>query len=114
MALDKFNMPYYATTAEEVRHVIKTEGSFDIQRLEIVKVDWDANMNKNLRSGKHNGGTYVAMTIRVVSESILASHFGEEIMDNLFQRFAIKMDEYLVTEKGEYANIVVSMKRKNN
>lgn len=35
-------------------------------------------------------------------------------MDNLFKRFAIKMDEYLVVEKGEYATTVVSMKKKKN
>lgn len=69
-------MPYYAPTAKEVRHVIETEGSSDIKRLKIVKVDWDANMNKNLRSDKQSRGNYVAMAIRVVTEFILTSHFG--------------------------------------
>ena len=109
-------MPYYAATPEEVRHVIETEGSFDIQRFEVFKVNWDANMdkgNKSLSFGKHSTGNYVAISIRVVVQSILASHFGEEIMDHLFDRYAIKIEEYLEVEKGEYTNMVISMKKRN-
>ena len=118
--LDSFNIPYYAPSPEEVRHVIETEGSFDILRLEKVTTDWDANMDEaneyclNSSSEKHfsTRGSYVAMTIRAVSQPILASHFGEEIMDNLFHRYALKLDKFLEVEKGRYANVLVSMKKK--
>ena len=43
----------------------------------------------------------MAMSIRVVVESILASHFGGEIMDDLFERFSKKIEEYLEVEKGK-------------
>jgi len=41
---DWFDLPFYAPTAEEVREVIQTEGSFNIQRLETFEVDWDCHM----------------------------------------------------------------------
>jgi jasmonate O-methyltransferase len=47
--------------------------------------------------------------MRAIMESILARHFGDEIVDVLFQRFSIKIGEYMETVNGEYNNHVVSM-----
>ena len=43
--MDRFNLPYYAPTEEEVKDVIQTEGSFNIQQFETFEVDWDSNMD---------------------------------------------------------------------
>jgi hypothetical protein len=64
-----------------------------------------------LRFDKPSRGKYVAMSIRVVAESILASYFGEEIMDDLFERFSKKIEEYLEVEEGKYSNMIISMKK---
>jgi hypothetical protein len=64
---------------------------------------------KSFKYDKPTRGTYVAMSIRVVVESILASHFGGEIMDDLFERFSKKIEEYLEVENGKYTNIIISM-----
>ncbi|XP_059431713.1 probable jasmonic acid carboxyl methyltransferase 2 [Corylus avellana] len=112
--LDRFNLPFYAPTAEEVRDVIQTEGSFNIQRLETVEVDWDSNMddsNKSFGSDKPSRGKYVAIGIRVVAEPILASYFGEDIMDDLFDMFSNNIEEYLEVEEAKYTNIIVSMNK---
>ncbi|KAB1207306.1 Salicylate carboxymethyltransferase [Morella rubra] len=113
--LDCFNLPYYTPTAEEVGAVIRTEGSFNIKRFATFEVDWDSKMDENegiFRLEKPARGKYVAMSIRVVAESVLASHFGEEIMDELFERFSKKIEEYLEAEKGKYTNIVISMTKR--
>lgn len=68
--------------------------------------------NKELRFAKHSIGNYVTMSIRVVVQSILACYFGEEILDNLFERYAIRIEEYLEIEKDEYTNMVISLKKK--
>ena len=110
--MDWFNLPYYAPTEEEVKDVIQTEGSFNIQQFETFEVDWDSNIDDSYKSFKYDKptrGTYVAMSIRVVVESILASHFGGEIMDDLFERFSKKIEEYLEVEKGKYTNMIISM-----
>ncbi|KAK9269766.1 hypothetical protein L1049_001544 [Liquidambar formosana] len=113
--LDSFNLPLYASTSEEVRRVVQTEGSFNIQRLEIFKSAWDSNIdngNKSLEFDKHTRGKYVAKTLRAVAESILGSYFGYEIMDDLFDRFAKKIVEYWEVEKGEKAAMLISMVKK--
>lgn len=53
----------------------------------------------------------MAKSIRVVAESILASYFGEEIMDDLFERFSQKIEEYLKVEEAKYTNMSISMKK---
>jgi jasmonate O-methyltransferase len=58
---------------------------------------------------KHTKGKFVAKRMRAIMESILARHFGDEIVDVLFQRFSIKIGEYMETVNGEYNNHVVSM-----
>ncbi|KAK3420953.1 hypothetical protein EUGRSUZ_G01635 [Eucalyptus grandis] len=107
--LDNCNMPCYFPTPEEVRHVIQEEGSFHITRFETFKVTWDAEMgggDVQLR------GKYVAASIRAIAEPILAMHFGEEVMDGLFERFARKVSQYTELHKGEYFNILVSIKNR--
>ncbi|KAJ9189707.1 hypothetical protein P3X46_000965 [Hevea brasiliensis] len=107
--LDWFNLPCYAPAVEEARHVIHEEGSFTIEHLEIFEVGWDANIGKGNESDKNERGKYVAMSIIAVVEFILASHFGAEIIDGLFERFARKIEDYLQVEKGEYTSMVISM-----
>lgn len=105
--LDDCNMPIYLPTPEEVRHVIQKEGSFHITRFETFKVTWDAEMGDDDLQMR---GKYAAATIRAVFESILTTHFGEEIMDGLFEKFASKVSQYMKLHEGEYFNILVSVK----
>lgn len=91
--LDHINLPYYAPTPKEVRHVIQTEGSFQIQRLETYKIDWDSKSQNGMK------GKNVARTIRAVAESLLENHFTGLNMDDLFERFAKKRAKYLERER---------------
>ncbi|KAF8020230.1 hypothetical protein BT93_G0819 [Corymbia citriodora subsp. variegata] len=107
--LDDCNVPLYMPTLEEVSDVIREEASFQITRFETFKVTWDAEMGVgDLRVR----GKYVAASLRAVSESILATHFGEEVMDSLYERFASKVSQYMQLHKGEYFNILVSLKNR--
>ncbi|KAE8669982.1 hypothetical protein F3Y22_tig00112206pilonHSYRG00074 [Hibiscus syriacus] len=75
--LDGFNLPYYAPTPEEVKHVIR---------------------RKN-----------VARNIRAIAEPLLENHFTNANMDDLFERFADKIADYLEKERGQCTTIAVSM-----
>lgn len=113
--LDFFNMPYYQPTANELRNVIQAEGSFTIQRLEIFKMGWDANLNEgknDILFDKRTRGEFISNYIRAVGEPILKKEFGEAIMDDLFNRFTKKVINEMETEKCEYINLVVSMTKK--
>ena len=113
--IDTFNLPHYTPFIEEVKTIVEKEGSFVIDRLETFEVNLDGNdneENKNYVFDKFTCGQNVSRCFRAVSKSLLADHFGEAIIDDLFERFAGCIGEHLSTEKTKLFNIVISMERK--
>jgi len=99
--MDSFNLPYYQPSMEEVKMVTRDEGSFDLMEEQVFDLNWDVA----------NGGN-VAGIIRAVSESMLASHFGETIIDELFSRFAAIVAELLLKGKSKYVIFITSFRRR--
>ncbi|KAJ9169927.1 hypothetical protein P3X46_018069 [Hevea brasiliensis] len=113
--LDSFNIPVYGPSAEELKNLIEAQGSFTINRLETFKVGWVEAMDNPYKDSmdKYKRGKHIASRIRGISESLLAFHFGCEFIDNIFQRFSIKIEEQLeLTMDGGNTNHVVSMTKK--
>lgn len=112
--LDSFNLPYYAATKEEVRELIEEEGSFAIKRLEAFNMDWDAYLRISDGSlGKQERAIKLATDIRAVGEPILASQFGESVMDDLFRRFKDDVLDYMEAHNCQFVNLVMSLAKKN-
>ncbi|KAI3846959.1 hypothetical protein MKX03_034451 [Papaver bracteatum] len=110
--LDLFNFPIYYPSLEEVKSVIQGEGSFSVNQLETFQVNWDgSDSSEDGRSGtdKSRSSYLIANSIRAVSEPLLASHFGEEIINELFSRFREIVANYAAKEKTEYTNLVISV-----
>lgn len=74
--METFNMPFYEPHIEEVRNVIQEEGSFDI-----IQLEWSDYFATECTNKIRANST------RAVTESMLSSHFGSEIIDELFKRF---------------------------
>ncbi|XP_062079438.1 probable caffeine synthase MTL2 [Humulus lupulus] len=123
-SLDNFNMPVYCPTAKEVRMVIEDEGSFELQKLEVFEIAWDAGFNEEKGKinnstnvdedniDKYNRGKYVSDYMRAVLEPILMKQFGECIMDDLFERFTHKIIESMANENWHYINLAISLTKK--
>ena len=96
--IDTFNLPHYTPFIEEVKTIVEKEGSFVIDQLETFEVNWDGNdneENKNYVFNKFTCGQTVSRCFRAVLESLLADHFGEAIINDLFERFAELIGEHL-------------------
>ncbi|KAL5697584.1 salicylate carboxymethyltransferase [Ranunculus cassubicifolius] len=111
---DSFHWPIYSPCREEVEAIIEEEGSFQLDSLDIFGViamsDTDLqNKNKVLTSGK-----YMSNTIRAVTESVLVSHFGEDIINDLFDKYANNYDNYLANENEapKVINLIMTMTKK--
>ncbi|CAN6582599.1 unnamed protein product [Malus baccata var. baccata] len=82
--VDSFNAPFYAPSEEELKLVLQNEGSFTMDRLEAFEIDWDGDAEITAVVS----GQRMAKTIRAVTESMIESHFGKDIMDDLFRQYA--------------------------
>lgn len=118
--LDDFNLPIYNPAAEEVKQIIEKEGSFKILRLETFKQWW-----KDVYKAKHDlcnetetktlsDGEFVSKFMRTVFEPVIASHFGEADMDELFRRYSKKASDCINRGKGLVNNLVVSLVKENS
>ncbi|KAJ0087308.1 hypothetical protein Patl1_09188 [Pistacia atlantica] len=112
--VDSFNAPYYAPCPEELKLEVEKEGSFIIDRLEAFEIDWDGGVDEAVNNtlGALPRGQRVAKTIRAVVESMVAHHFGNHILDELFRRYAQMVGDYLSKTQTKYINLVISIIRK--
>ncbi|KAJ0025788.1 hypothetical protein Pint_09002 [Pistacia integerrima] len=112
--VDSFNAPYYAPCPEELKLEVEKEGSFIIDRLEAFEIDWDGGVDEAVNNtlGALSRGQRVAKTIRAVVESMVAHHFGNHILDELFRRYAQMVGDYLSKTQTKYINLVISIIRK--
>ncbi|TKY57691.1 Jasmonate O-methyltransferase [Spatholobus suberectus] len=110
--VDSFDAPYYAPCLEELKLEIEKEGSFTVDGHEAYEIDWDGGME--LQSDSPHGtplssGERVARTVRAVVESMLESHFGCHVMDELFRRYAEIVEDHLSKTRTKYINLVISL-----
>lgn len=75
------------------------------------EIDWDGEVEKNSDDslGMESSGERVARTIRAVVESMLESHFGNHIMDELFRRYAKLVTNHLSKTGTKYIDLVISL-----
>ncbi|MCD7454905.1 hypothetical protein HAX54_026497 [Datura stramonium] len=93
--IDTFNMPSYTPYEEEIKNIIQMEGSFTLERLEAFESDMAAIEKSNGKHYLEDSAKLVVKTIRAVTEVMLASHFGNSIIDHLFEIYIKHVIEYL-------------------
>ncbi|XP_060181959.1 probable caffeine synthase MTL3 [Lycium barbarum] len=115
--LAKFNLPLYAPSIKEIKQIIGKGGSFKLLHLETFKLKRDSNMAEKEEAtlfDEKSRAAYIAGNMRAVQEPILVEHFGEEIMDELFERYGKKAIEYMKNYgKGIINNVVISLSKTN-
>nr|ABR17222.1 unknown [Picea sitchensis] len=104
--VDSFNIPMYCPCPGEVSNEIAREGSFEIQRLELLRRSENFPREEmeaitGSASAKDAYGQKLAKQLRAVMESLMKHHFGEEIMDALFERYGEILGRRL-SERIEY------------
>lgn len=110
--LDMFNLPLYHPTIEEVKQMIEAEGSFTLQTLKTFKIGWDANLQEDIVDyvvDSNMRGEFIAKYHRACFESLLIAEFGENVMDELFSRFAKLIAQFIEIKSPDFFNIVLFM-----
>lgn len=113
--LDSFNLPLYAPSMEEVKVVINRTKLFDIEHVGLVEVNWDPqdddSDDDHVVLDPARSGTNLSMAIRSVLEPLMAGHFGEGIIDELFMVYASVVAKHLEKQNAKLPSVVVSLKK---
>ncbi|KAL0463513.1 UNVERIFIED_CONTAM: Loganic acid O-methyltransferase [Sesamum latifolium] len=104
--IDFFNFPMYFTFPEEMKMIIERNDSYSIERMEILD----------------NPGKYAITSVcahvsllRAIFEELLASHFGSDIIDEVFDTYTQKLEvspALLLPENDKTIMIFVLLKRR--
>ncbi|KAK9283861.1 hypothetical protein L1049_012115 [Liquidambar formosana] len=104
--LDSFNVPYYMPSLEEVQALVEREGSFAIEKLEILEIAVGDDKEKDIWAK----GEKLAKNIRCFTESMIAHHFGEEILDQLFDKLTHIVVDDLAKESRKTVSIIIVLR----
>ncbi|XP_031253898.1 salicylate carboxymethyltransferase-like [Pistacia vera] len=112
--VDSFNIPQYTPSPSEIKCEAMKEGSFGIDRIEVTEVNWNAYSNEfnggdALQLQLQDGGYNVAQCMRAVAEPLLVSHFGEAIIDEVFNKYSKIVADRMAKEKTEFVNVTISL-----
>lgn len=109
--VDSFNLPMYSATLEEMKELIQRNGSFNVEKTELTM----ANGELQLQSYSSYTGRILQMHLRAGMEEMISKHFGTEIIDDLFDRYAMKVEYFfhrLQSSGRKGALLFVVLKRK--
>ncbi|XP_028952639.2 loganic acid O-methyltransferase-like isoform X3 [Malus domestica] len=97
--IDSFNIPVYVMSPQELEVAVERTGYFSIERKEILPNMFpNSNLSNALLSTSH---------VRAVHEEHIKQHFGEEIIDEVFNLYHKKVEEQ--PSKFELGKTVVSI-----
>ncbi|KAK6140569.1 hypothetical protein DH2020_025687 [Rehmannia glutinosa] len=109
--LYSFNVPLYTPCLQEVEAIISDDGSFNLDKMDIVHVPYDDY--DEVVFNKYKSGKTLAGNVRCFIEPMLVYHFGSSIsVDSVFDIYAKKMADHLSNERPSYFTIVISLTRK--
>ena len=118
--VDLFNLPLFWPCREEVMSEVAREGSFHIHRLELLRSSETFSKEelaamRALASAQQSQGKTFAKQIRPTLESLLKYHFGDEIMEALFERYGETMAKRVtksIENRAEEGFLTLVLERK--
>lgn len=105
--MDSFNIPTYLMTPQEFEAAVKRNGSFSMERIEVlphVKVN-GASLNAH----------QLTYCVRSTLGELIKQEFGEEIVDELFDLYLKKLEEIdpsSIAEAEKTISFLAVLKRK--
>lgn len=111
--LESFFLPMYSPSVGEVVAIVEQSGSFGMNHVKLFELNWDPydDSENNIVHNSTTSGANVANCLRAVMEPLVASHFGETILDTLFNDYGHRVAKHLENEKTKHAVIVLSMEK---
>lgn len=111
--VDRFNVPNFMPSSEEVKTEVLKEGSFIVNRVEVARIDWNSYNDEFNQSNVFVDSSYCyAKCIRSVFEPLMIPHFGEAIVEELFHKFGKIVKDEMSKKQCQETNITISLTKK--
>ncbi|KAG7942167.1 hypothetical protein I3843_16G086600 [Carya illinoinensis] len=103
--VDSFNVPTYCMSPQELVVAVNRNGEFSVERIEkLARVTETSNLPKSQK---------LASLIRAAYDGLIKAHFGDVILDELFELFRKKAEEeFSLFKLGRSINFFALLKRK--
>ncbi|KAG9449706.1 hypothetical protein H6P81_009671 [Aristolochia fimbriata] len=88
--VESYKTHFYAPSVDEIQELVQKEGSFAVDRLDTFE------MGGNYQE---DDGKSMAAAVRAIQETLIAHHFGQAILDPLFQIYAQLLDEEMAKQE---------------
>ncbi|KAE8010525.1 hypothetical protein FH972_006892 [Carpinus fangiana] len=102
--LDSYEVHFYAPSKNEIEEEVRKEGSFGLDRLEMFEIERDQKDGENY-------GKAVARAVRAIQESMISHHFGEGILDSLFDNYERMVDEETAKEEIKAVSFAIVLRK---
>ncbi|KAF5445461.1 hypothetical protein F2P56_034508 [Juglans regia] len=103
--VDSFNVPTYSMSPQELVVAVNRNGEFSVERIDMLaRVTETSNLPKSQILASH---------FRAALDGLIKEHFGDVILDELFESFRKKLEqEFPLTKSGRSINFFALLKRK--
>ncbi|KAM6564626.1 hypothetical protein CsatB_024624 [Cannabis sativa] len=91
--VDSYDVHFYAPSKDEIEEEVRREGSFELTLLDMFEIEKNSNNYNEMSQGRT-----IAMTVRAIQESMITQHFGEHILDTLFEIYANMIDQEIAKQ----------------
>uniref|UniRef100_A0A0E0F4F7 Uncharacterized protein n=1 Tax=Oryza meridionalis TaxID=40149 RepID=A0A0E0F4F7_9ORYZ len=121
--LDSFNVPMYLPSAEELKQLVQKSELLDITNIHLVSTSWNRIEDDDSESTEEEvtapvvdgvtaaqaASKSISMSLRAVLESLITSHFGETIVNDLFEEFACNISSHIESEVEKKILTIISI-----
>ncbi|KAL1562137.1 gibberellin A4 carboxyl methyltransferase [Salvia divinorum] len=99
--VESYDVHFYEPCKQEIQDIVTKEGSFELERFEFVETEIDLSFS----------GAVMAKAVRAVQQSMMSHHFGEGIMDDLFDEYGKLLDKEMDTKNFKVIHIAVVLRK---
>lgn len=110
--LDSFNIPVYCPSADELTQLVQQCELLDISDIQLFEMDENRMHDSEQAEGTtaaHTAGQSMSATLRAATESLVASHFGEDILEEIFMVFARNFTSYIESEVEKSGITIITL-----
>ncbi|KAF7828892.1 salicylate carboxymethyltransferase-like [Senna tora] len=113
--VNSFNIPNYTPSPTELKWLVRKEGSFSMNGVQVSEVSWGAACGCEQSDDNYKESAYrMAKCMRAVAQTLLVNHFGDSIIEHVFMRYQQVLAHRMSLEKPHFINLTLSLTRNTN